>query len=283
MVWFVCSCVISVTYKGELLVKSLENVRYPCSLSVSEKLCMSYFIIINPSTTGMLEDLSKQRKMIYLPSKYLLFWYGIKGTLALHFTLLPEFNLLFWDKAVLCLAWDNWQSTSGFWGLRLAAEHWSDALINTFLLGFSLGEGRSRTEPFLAFFISFHKSHADAAETLGLFFEMGASGGRSMPSAHPRRTMRLNGNWFAGYCLPKLFIFMCSSPSASESTDTGGCLHHGGSDISRAVVGTGNWEEFLSARSPRQGLAESPVPSAEVSSPRLLSNGKSVVVWPCSQ
>lgn len=60
-------------------------------------------------------------------------------------------------------------------------------------------------EPFLAFFTSFHKSHADAAETLGLFFQMGASGGRSMPSAHPRRTMCLNGNWFAGYCLPKSF------------------------------------------------------------------------------
>lgn len=87
--------------------QELENVRYPCSLSVSENLCMSYFIIINPSTTGMLEDLSKQRKMIYLPSKYLLFWYGIEGTLALQFILLPEFNLLFWDKAVLCLAWDN--------------------------------------------------------------------------------------------------------------------------------------------------------------------------------
>lgn len=59
------SCVISVIYKGEFLVKSLENMRYACSLSVSENLCMSYFIIINPTTTGILEDFSKQRKMIF--------------------------------------------------------------------------------------------------------------------------------------------------------------------------------------------------------------------------
>lgn len=78
--------------------------------------------------------------------------------------------------------------------------------------------------------------------------------------------MDLNGNRFAGYCFTKLFVFMCSSPSPSESTDAGGYSHHGGSDISRAVVGTGSWEEFLSAISPRQGLADSPVPSAGVSS-----------------
>lgn len=119
--------------------------------------------------------------------------------------------------------------------------------------------GRSRTEPFLAFTTTFHKSHTDAAGTLGLFFQMGASGGRSLRSAHPWRTMDLNGNRFAGYCFPKLFFFMCSSPSPSESTDAGGYLHRGEGDVSIAGVGTGSWEEFLSARSPRQGLAESPV------------------------
>jgi len=51
-------------------------------------------------------------------------------------------------------------------------------------------------------------------------------------------------------------------------------LHHGGGDISRTVEGTGSWEEFLLARSPHQGLAQSHVPSAGVSSLPLLSNAE---------
>lgn len=68
-----------------------------------------------------------------------------------------------------------------------------------------------------------------------------------------QRTMDLNDNQLTGYCFPKVF-FVFSSPSPSDSTNAGGWLHHGGGYISRAVVGTGSWEEFMLTRSPYRGL-----------------------------
>lgn len=104
--------------------------------------------------------------MIYLSSKYSLLWYDIKGTLTLLFILLPEFSLFFWDRAVLCFAWDNSWASGGFWDLQLFTGRWSSAPINTVLLwGASLGEGRSQTKPFLAFTTSFHESWCCCRDT----------------------------------------------------------------------------------------------------------------------
>lgn len=59
---------------GELLVRSLENVSYPCSLSVSEKLCMSSFIIINPKYHRNLRRFYYAENFLFLSSKYSLLW-----------------------------------------------------------------------------------------------------------------------------------------------------------------------------------------------------------------
>lgn len=104
--------------------------------------------------------------MIYLSSKYSLLWYDIKGTLTVPFILLPEFSLFFWDRAVLCFAWDNSWASGGFWDLQLFTERWSSAPVNMVLLwGASLGEGRSQTKPFIAFATSFHESWCCCRDT----------------------------------------------------------------------------------------------------------------------
>lgn len=167
---------------------------------------------------------------------------------------------------------------SHLWFLRPTA--WNRAVEQCW--GSPLAKVSCKLNNLLIFPTSFYESYADAAGMQGHFFQMGASSGRSLWSAHPQRTTDLNHYWFAGYCFPKLFKFMCSSPSPSGGTDAGGGLCHGGGDIVRAVVGTSSWEKFLSSKSPHQGCARSPVPSIGVFSPPLLLDGKSVV-WPCSK
>lgn len=176
---------------GELLVRSLENVSYPCSLSLSEKLCMSSFITINPKYHRNLRRFfwAEKNDLFIFYIFIVMIWHKIKGTLTLQFILLPEFSLFFWDRAVLCFAWDNSRAHGDFWGLQLVTACWSSVSINMVLLwGTSLGEGRSQTKPFLAFTMSFPKSHAAAAGTLGLFFPVAASSGRSLQSPHPQKT-----------------------------------------------------------------------------------------------
>lgn len=75
---------------------------------------------------------------------------------------------------------------------------------------------------------------------------MGASSRRSLRSAHQWRTMDWSGNWVCWLLLSQTSCIPPPSESSEEVT------------VSREVVGTGSWEEFLLARSPCQGLAESP-------------------------
>lgn len=123
MAWLICSYVISVIYKGKLLVNSFENVMYP-RFHDDDEISMSYFIIINLSITEVLEDFSKKREndVIHLLNILFLVWYKRKGALVFWFILLPSSRLLF-----PCHTWDNDQATCSFWDLWRATEYWGGA------------------------------------------------------------------------------------------------------------------------------------------------------------